>query len=367
MFPEIRRRKTREVFVGRVGIGGDNPIRVQSMTSTDTRNVKATLSQIEKLVEAGCEIVRVAVPDEKAVDALKEITSHSPIPVIADLHFATLLGEKAVKNGVKGIRINPGTFKKREHLKRLVDLCRDYGVCIRIGINAGSLEREVLEKYGWPSPEAMVESALKWTRLVAEEFDYQNIKVSLKSSNWWNTVRACELFSEKSDFPLHIGVTEAGGLLPGTVKNTMALTLLLLKGIGDTIRVSLTADPVEEVYVAYEILKNLGLRRLFPDIVSCPTCGRCEIDLMRLYKEVEAWARKIKADISLAVMGCVVNGPGEAKHADLGIAGGKGFGFIFKKGKVIKKVPEEKLLEEFFKEIEAFLKAHPERLLRSEA
>jgi len=362
MYPKIKRKKTRVVQVGSVSIGGENPIRVQSMTNTDTRDIKATLSQIEKLYSAGCEIVRVAIPDEKAVESLKEITKESPIPVIADLHFVTSLGEKAVKAGISGIRINPGTFKNRKNLDSLVSACKDYGVCIRIGINAGSLEERVLKKYKKPTPKAMVESALNWLTYIVEKFDYENIKVSLKSSNWWDTVKAYELFSKKSDFPLHIGVTEAGGIIPGTIKNTMAISYLLLKGIGDTIRVSLTADPVEEVYVAYEILKNLGLRTLHPDIIACPTCGRCEIDLMRLYREVESWAKNIKANLRLAVMGCVVNGPGEAKHADLGITGGKGVGIIFKNGKIIRKVSEKELLPAFFEEVEKFLKEHPERL-----
>lgn len=362
MYPKIRRKKTKIVKVGNVFIGGNNPIRVQSMTNTDTRDVKATLEQINRLYSAGCEIIRVAIPDEEAVKALKEITKESPIPIIADLHFTTTLGEKAVKAGIAGIRINPGTFKNKKNLDKLVEVCKDFGVCIRIGINAGSLETEILKKYKTPKPKAMVESALKWLEYIVEKFDYENLKVSLKSSNWWDTVKAYELFSKKSDFPLHIGVTEAGGLIPGTIKNTMAISYLLLKGIGDTLRVSLTADPIEEVYVAYEILKNLGLRTLHPDIIACPTCGRCEIDLMKLYKEVEAWARNIKANLKLAVMGCVVNGPGEAKHADLGITGGKGVGIIFKKGKIIRKVPEKDLLPAFFEEIEKFLKEHPERL-----
>ncbi len=363
MFPHIKRRKTRTIFVGNVSIGGDSPIRVQSMTNTDTRNVKATIKQIQKLYKVGCEIIRVAIPDEKAIISLKEIVKESPIPVIGDLHFLTSLGEKAVNTGISGIRINPGTFKNRKNLERLVKICKERGTCIRIGINAGSLEKEILKKYQKPTPEAMVESALNWIEYIVEKYDYQNLKVSLKSSNWWDTVRAYELFSEKSDFPLHLGVTEAGGIIPGTIKNTMAISYLLLKGIGDTLRVSLTADPVEEVYVAYEILKNLGLRSLHPDVIACPMCGRCEIDLMRLYKKVEKWAKKVKANLKLAVMGCVVNGPGEAKHVDLGITGGKGVGIIFRKGKIIKKVPENELLSAFFKEIKKFLKEHPERYI----
>ncbi|MEN2985991.1 MAG: flavodoxin-dependent (E)-4-hydroxy-3-methylbut-2-enyl-diphosphate synthase [Thermodesulfovibrionaceae bacterium] len=359
---KIRRKKTKVVKVGRVEIGGENPIRVQSMTNTDTREVRSTLEQIQKLYSAGCEIVRVAIPDEKAVEALKDITKESPVPVVADLHFTALLGEKAVLAGASGIRINPGTFKNIKALDRLVKLCKEREICIRIGINAGSLETRVLKKYGVPNPKAMVESALNWLNYITEKFDYYNLKVSLKSSNWWDTVEAYRLFSKNSDFPLHIGVTEAGGMIPGTVKNTLAISQLLLKGIGDTIRVSLTADPVEEVYVAYEILRNLNLRKLYPEIIACPTCGRCEIDLMKLYKEVEKWAREVKADLTLAVMGCIVNGPGEAKMADLGIAGGKGIGIIFKKGKIIKKVKEERLLLDFFKEVENFLKEHPERL-----
>jgi len=362
MYPQIKRRKTREVFVGKVGIGGENPVRVQSMTNTDTRDVSKTLEQIFRLKEAGCEIVRIAIPDEKAVKALKDIVRESPLPVIADLHFDTSLGEKAVETGIAGLRINPGTFKNKKRLDSLLAACKERGICIRVGINAGSLESDLLKKYGHPTPQAMVESALRWVSYIVEKHDYYNLKVSLKSSNWWQTVQAYKLFSEKSDFPLHIGVTEAGGLIPGTVKNTMAISYLLLKGIGDTIRVSLTADPVEEVYVAYEILKNLGLRSLFPDLISCPTCGRCEIDLMSLYKEVERYARKLRANLKLAVMGCVVNGPGEAREADLGIAGGKGVGLIFKEGKIIRKVREEELLQAFFEEIEKFLKDHPERL-----
>ncbi len=362
MYPSIVRKKTREIFVGRVGIGGENPIRVQSMTNTDTRDVKATLEQIMRLKEAGCEIVRVAIPDERAVSALKDIAKESPVPIIADLHFDTSLGEKAVKAGASGIRINPGTFKNKKRLDSLIRACKAEGVCIRVGINAGSLEADLLKKYGHPTPEAMVESAERWLEYIVSRHDYYNLKVSLKSSNWWETVRAYEIFSEKSDFPLHIGVTEAGGLIPGTVKNTMAVSYLLLKGIGDTVRISLTADPVEEVYVAYEILRNLGLRSLYPDIIACPTCGRCEINLMRLYEEVSSYARKLKANLKLAVMGCVVNGPGEAREADLGIAGGKGVGIIFRKGRIIKKVKEEELLSAFFEEIEKFLKEHPERL-----
>ncbi|MCX7874181.1 MAG: flavodoxin-dependent (E)-4-hydroxy-3-methylbut-2-enyl-diphosphate synthase [Caldimicrobium sp.] len=362
MFPRISRRKTREIWVGKVAIGGDNPIRVQSMTNTDTRDVKATLTQIERLKEAGCEIVRVALPDERAVWALREIVRESPVPIIGDLHFDISLGEKAISAGVAGLRINPGTIKNKKRLDSLFKAAKESGLCLRIGINAGSLESDLLRKYGRPGPFAMVESALRWVNYVVEKFDYYNLKVSLKSSNWWETVKAYEEFSKKSDFPLHIGVTEAGGLIGGTIKNTLAVGYLLLKGIGDTIRISLTADPVEEVYVAYEILRNLGLRSLYPDIIACPTCGRCEIDLMKLYREVERWARGVKANIKLAVMGCVVNGPGEARGADLGIAGGKGVGIIFREGRILKKVKEELLLPTFFQEVEKFLKEHPERL-----
>ncbi|MEZ0343517.1 MAG: flavodoxin-dependent (E)-4-hydroxy-3-methylbut-2-enyl-diphosphate synthase [Caldimicrobium sp.] len=362
LYPQIKRKKTREIRVGKVGIGGENPVRVQSMTNTDTRDVKSTLDQIFRLKEAGCEIVRVAIPDERAVLALRDIVRESPLPIIADLHFDTSLGEKAIKAGVSGIRINPGTFKNKKRLDSLIKACKEEGVCIRVGINAGSLEADLLKKYGHPTPDAMVESAERWLDYIVSKHDYYNLKVSLKSSNWWQTVRAYEIFSEKSDFPLHIGVTEAGGLIPGTVKNTMAVSYLLLKGIGDTVRISLTADPVEEVYVAYEILRNLGLRSLYPDIIACPTCGRCEIDLMKLYEEVSSYARKLKANLKLAVMGCVVNGPGEAREADIGIAGGKGVGIIFREGRIIKKVKEEELLQAFFEEIEKFIKEHPERL-----
>jgi len=362
-YPKVKRKKTRVVYVGKVAIGGENPIRVQSMTSTPTWQIKETLSQIERLYQAGCELVRVAIPDEKSVLALKEIVKESPIPVIADLHFAGTLGFKALEQGVQGLRINPGTFKDRSKFDDLIRACKERGVCVRIGINAGSLEPEILERFKYPSPSAMVESAIRWVEYIVEKHDYYNLKVSLKSSNWWHTVRAYEMFAKSLDFPLHVGVTEAGGLIPGTVKNTLALGYLFLRGIGDTIRVSLTADPVEEVYVAYEILRNFGLRTLYPEVIACPTCGRCEIDLMSLYQKVVEWARNVKANLKLAVMGCVVNGPGEARLADLGIAGGKGVGIIFRQGKIIRKVKEEDLLKAFFEEVERFLQDHPERFI----
>ncbi len=362
IYPKIKRRKTRVVWVGKVGIGGDNPIRVQSMTSIPTWKIKETLEQIRRLQEAGCEIVRVAIPDERSVMALKEIVKESCLPVIADLHFAGKLGLRALGMGVQGLRINPGTLKDKKTLDDLVRACKERGVCLRIGINAGSLEPDLLKKYRYPTPKAMVESALRWVAYLVEKHDFYNLKVSLKSSNWWHTAKAYELFAKRSDFPLHVGVTEAGGLISGTVKNTLALSYLFLKGIGDTIRVSLTADPVEEVRVAHEILRNLGLRRLYPEIIACPTCGRCEIDLMNLYKKVEELVGSLKADLKIAVMGCVVNGPGEARFADLGIAGGKGVGLIFKEGKVLRKVKEEELLTAFKEELEGFLKEQPERL-----
>ena len=352
----IPRRRTREVRVGWVRIGGENPVIVQSMTSTDTRDVAATVAQIRELEEEGCEVIRVAVPDQRAAEALREIIPRIKIPLIADIHFDWRLAVMALKAGAHGIRINPGNIKGRENVKRIIEEAREREACVRIGVNAGSLEKDLLKEYGWPRPEALVKSALRWLDFIVGELGFENIKVSLKSSDLWHTVSAYRRFSEKSDFPLHLGVTEAGGLIPGTVKSALALGILLSEGIGDTLRVSLTAHPLEEVRVAWEILKAVGVRRRGPEIVACPTCGRCEINLMELYEEVERRARKITAPIKIAVMGCVVNGPGEAREADVGLAGGKGVGLIFRRGKIVRKVPEKELLSAFFEEVEHFLK-----------
>ncbi len=363
-FPKIKKRKTREIRLGKIGIGGEHPVRVQTMSNLPLSDLEATLKLVHTLYQKGCEIIRVAIPNEKELPNFKKVLEESPMPVVADIHFTVKLAEKVIKAGVHGIRINPGTFRNKEEFLRILSLCKDLGTCVRIGINAGSLEKKILEKYKKPCAEAMVESALRWLEFAVEKAKFENLKVSLKSSSWWETVRACRLFSEKCDFPLHIGVTEAGGLIPGTVKNTLGVGILLFEGIGDTIRISLTDSPEREIEVAYEILKNLGLRRLFPEIISCPTCGRCEIDLFKIYQEVYEKIKDLPANITVAIMGCVVNGPGEAKEADLGIAGGKGKGILFKKGKVIKQVPEKDLVKVLLEEIEKFLKEHPERWTR---
>ncbi|MBX6422634.1 flavodoxin-dependent (E)-4-hydroxy-3-methylbut-2-enyl-diphosphate synthase [Thermosulfurimonas sp. F29] len=352
----MNRRRTREIRVGWVRIGGDNPVVVQSMTNTDTRDVEATVAQIRELEEEGCEVIRVAVPDEAAAEAVARIVSRINIPLIADIHFDWRLAVSALRAGAHGVRINPGNIKGRENVRRIIEEARARGACVRIGVNAGSLERDLLRKYGWPRPEALVESALRWLDFVVGDLGFENVKVSLKSSDLWHTVAAYREFSRRSDFPVHIGVTEAGGLIPGTVKSALGLGILLSEGIGDTLRVSLTAPPVEEVRVAWEILKAVGVRRRGLEIVACPTCGRCEIDLMGLYEEVERRVRGIRVPLRIAVMGCVVNGPGEAREADLGLAGGKGVGLIFRRGKIVRKVPEAQLLEAFWEELQRLLR-----------
>jgi len=345
----IERRKTRRIYVGNVPIGGGAPVAVQSMTNTDTRDIESTLRQIEELKEAGCEIVRVAIPDEDAAKSFGEIKKRTDIPLIADIHFDPKLAIMAIDNGADGIRINPGNMKK-DGLRQVIEKAKEANIPIRIGVNAGSLEKDILKKYGHPTAEALVESAIRNIRFF-EEMGFFNIKVSIKSSDVLTTIRSYELLSEKKEYPLHLGVTEAGTLISGTVKSSIAIGYLLLKGIGDTIRVSLTRPPVEEVKVAYEILRSLGIRRIGPEIISCPTCGRCQIDLFSLVEEVEKGLTGIKIPIKVAIMGCVVNGPGEAKEADIGIAGGKGNGILFKKGRLVKKVPEALLAKTLIDEV----------------
>jgi len=329
---------------------------VQSMTNTDTRDVDATVAQIKRLEEVGCEIIRVAVPDEEAARAIGDIKKKIGIPLIADIHFDWRLAISALEQGADGLRINPGNIKGLENVKKVILAAKERGAAVRIGVNAGSLEKDLRRKYGGATPEALVESALRHLDFIVGDLGFENLKVSLKSSDVWTTIEAYRLFAEKSDFPLHLGVTEAGGLIAGTVKSAFALGVLLSEGIGDTLRVSLTRDPEEEVHVAYEILRTVGLRHRGPEIISCPTCGRCEIDLFRIAEEVERFARKIEHPLKLAVMGCVVNGPGEAREADVGLAGGKGVGLIFRKGRIIRKVKEEEILPAFFEEVESFLR-----------
>jgi (E)-4-hydroxy-3-methylbut-2-enyl-diphosphate synthase len=346
----MERRLTRSINIGGVQIGGGAPVVVQSMTKTPTQDVAATVRQIERLMDAGCELVRLAVPDMEAANALPRIKSQVTLPLIADIHFDYRIALASIEKGIDGLRLNPGNIGGKKEIQQIVAAARARAIPIRIGVNAGSLGREILKKYGHPTPEAMVESALNHVRIL-EDLGFQYIKISLKSSNVLQTVSAYRLLSEKVDYPLHVGVTEAGTLISGTVKNSLGIGLLLTEGIGDTIRVSLTHDPVDEVKVAYEILKALGLRQRGLEIISCPTCGRCEIDLVGLAEEVENALSHITAPLKVAIMGCVVNGPGEAREADVGIAGGRGQGTLFKKGKVIKKVAESELARALVKEV----------------
>lgn len=347
----IKRKKTKVIHVGNVPIGGGNPIVVQSMTKTDTRNVRATVKQIKSLEGAGCEIIRIAVPDMEAAKALSRIKKSVSIPVIADIHFDWRLALEAIRQGIDALRLNPGNIGARWKVAEIVSAARDKGIPIRIGVNAGSLSKKLLEKYGHPAPEALVKSAAEHIRIL-EGLRFKEIKVSLKASNVPTTVDAYRLFSQRFRYPLHIGISEAGPSFTGMIKSSVGLGILLSEGIGDTIRVSLSADPLEEVRVAYEILKSLGLRVKGANIISCPTCGRCEIDIRGLASKVENRLKDIRKPLTVAVMGCVVNGPGEAREADVGIAGGKGFGLLFKKGKVIKRVEEGELLDVLLKEIE---------------
>lgn len=336
----VPRRKTHEIWIGPVKIGGDAPISVQSMTKTDTRDIQKTVRQIRGLEKAGCEIIRVAVVNEEAARGIAEIKKEIHIPLIADIHFHHRLALEAMESGADGIRINPGNIGGRDRLRAIVNKAKDRSVPIRIGVNAGSLERDLLKRFGGATPEAMVSSALRSIEWM-EDLGFHLIKVSLKASDVPRTVEAYRLFSEESDYPLHLGITEAGKGSGAVVKSSIGIGLLLSEGIGDTLRVSLTGDSVEEVRVGYEILKALKIRQRGVEIISCPTCGRCEVDLTHLVEKVERGVQKINAPISIAIMGCVVNGPGEAREADIGIAGGKGVGVLFKKGKIIRKVREK--------------------------
>ena len=338
---------TKQIMVGGVPIGGGAPVTIQSMTNTRTDDVEATLHQIRTLAAAGCEIIRVAVPDMAAAKAVGKIKEGSPIPVVVDIHFDYKLALEAIAAGADKVRINPGNIGGADHVKAVAQACARRGVPIRIGVNGGSLEKPLLAKYGGVCPEAMVESAFGHIRLL-NQFDFDDICVSLKSSSVPMTMKAYQLMSQASDYPLHIGVTEAGTVRMGTLKSAVGIGGLLALGIGDTMRVSLSADPVEEVYAAKEILKAAGVRKEGAELVSCPTCGRTRIDLIALANEVEERLKAVDKPITVAVMGCVVNGPGEASAADCGIAGGVGEGLLFKKGQIIKKVPQEQLVEELF-------------------
>ncbi len=344
--------KTKEVRIGDRVIGGGNPVLIQSMTNTKTEDVSATVAQIHELEKAGCDIIRCTAPTMEAAKAIAEIKKQIHIPLVADIHFDYRLAIASIENGADKIRINPGNIGAKERVKAVVDCAKERNIPIRVGVNSGSLEKDLLEKYGGVTAEALVESALKEAAVI-EDMGYDNLVISIKSSDVMTAVKAHELISKKTDHPLHVGITEAGTLRRGLIKSSIGLGLILSQGIGDTIRVSLTADPVEEVYAAREILKTLGLRKGGIEIVSCPTCGRTQIDLIGLAEQAESIASEFDdLDIKLAVMGCVVNGPGEAKEADLGIAGGDGVGLLIRHGEIVKKLPEDELLPALREELE---------------
>lgn len=353
----IQRKKTRGLILGGIKIGGEASVTVQSMTNTKTSDIKATLSQIRSLEEAGCEIVRVAVLNMGDARAVGAIVEGAKIPVIADIHFNHSLALEAVRQGIHGLRLNPGNIGDRQKVIKVVEAAGKAGTPIRIGVNAGSLEKEIVEKYGYPTAEGMVESAMNHITIL-EELDFHDIKVSLKASDVPRTIEAYRAFSDRSDYPLHLGVTEAGTSFSGTVKSAVGIGTLLAEGIGDTIRVSLSADPVEEIKVGFEILKSLQIRSKGVNIISCPTCGRMEVDLIKLAGEVEDRLKHIEAPLNVSVLGCVVNGIGEAMEADAGIAGGKGEGLLFVKGEVAGKLPEEKLVDALVAEVEKLAKVN---------
>ncbi|MGS0764298.1 flavodoxin-dependent (E)-4-hydroxy-3-methylbut-2-enyl-diphosphate synthase [Syntrophomonas curvata] len=344
-------RKSRVVRIGNVAIGGDNPVIVQSMTNTDTRDIDSTAKQIRLLEKAGCELVRVAVIDQQAARAIGAIKERIDIPLVADIHFDYRLALQSIASGADGLRINPGNIGEAWKVREVVKSCRERQIPIRIGVNAGSLDKRLLSRYGGVCAEAMVESAQDNIHIL-EDMGFGLIKVSLKASSVTLSVEAYRMMAERIDYPLHVGITEAGTRERALIKSAMGIGMLLSEGIGDTIRVSLTADPVDEVWAAYEILRSLGLRERGAELISCPTCGRCEIDLIKTAEEVDRQIRHLDKPMRIAVMGCVVNGPGEAREADLGIAGGRGTGLLFKHGEIIKKVPEEMLVEALLEEIE---------------
>ena len=349
------RRKTRKIFVGRVPVGGGAPVSVQSMTNTNTADVEATISQIKALEKAGCEIVRVAVPDEEAAAALGQIRKRIGIPLIADIHFDWRLAIRSVEEGVDGLRLNPGNIGSKERIKEVVGAAKERGVPIRIGVNAGSLEKDISGRYGHPTAEALVESAMRHISIL-EEMDFREIKVSLKASSVPLTIESYRLLAEKVDYPFHIGITEAGTYFSGTVKSSVGLGVLLSEGIGDTLRVSLTADPVDEVRVGWEVLKALELRKRGVNIVSCPTCGRLKFDCAAVASALEKRLSHIEEPLKVAVMGCVVNGPGEAVASDVGVAGGDGVGLIYVKGRPLKKVKEAEIIDVMVCEIDRVLR-----------
>ncbi|MHC5218008.1 flavodoxin-dependent (E)-4-hydroxy-3-methylbut-2-enyl-diphosphate synthase [Enterococcus sp. LJL128] len=353
----VHRKNTRPVKVGDLTIGGSNELFIQSMCTTKTHDVEGTVAQILELEEAGCQIVRVAVPDEAAANALGAIKKQIHIPLVADIHFDYRLALKAIEQGVDKIRINPGNIGRKDRVEKVVAACKEKGIPIRIGVNAGSLEKKFLQQYGYPTAEAMVASAIEHIKIL-EDLDFYDIIVSLKASDVNLAIDAYSLAAESFDYPLHLGITEAGTQFSGGIKSAAGLGALLSRGIGNTCRVSLSADPVEEIKVAREVLKSFGLASNAATLISCPTCGRIEIDLIPIANEIEAYIEKIKAPIKVAVLGCAVNGPGEAREADIGIAGGQGKGMLFKKGKIIRTVPEEIMVEELKKEVDLLAEAY---------
>jgi len=350
----FERKQTRQIHIGNVAIGGGAPISIQSMCNTKTTDTQATVAQIKALQNAGCDIVRVAVPDMEAAQNLGNIIKEIHIPLVADIHFDYKLALEAIKQGISALRLNPGNIGGKEKVRAVVKAAKEAHIPIRIGVNAGSLDKKILAKYGAVTPEALVESALEHVRIL-EDLDFHDLKISLKAHDVPLTLAAYRLMSKTVDYPLHLGITEAGTVNTGIIKSAVGIGALLSEGIGDTFRISLTGDPVVEVKVANEILKSLGLKEYGPTLVACPTCGRTSIDLPAIAAQVEKKLEGIKDPIDVAVMGCVVNGPGEARGADVGIAGGNGEGLIFRKGEIIRKVPEDKLVEELFTEIDAIL------------
>ncbi|MBM7645774.1 (E)-4-hydroxy-3-methylbut-2-enyl-diphosphate synthase [Scopulibacillus daqui] len=354
------RTQTRKVKVGPLTIGGSNELIIQSMTTTKTHDVEATVAEIHRLEEAGCQVVRVACPDMRAAEAIPEIKKRINIPLVVDIHFNYKLALKAIEGGADKIRINPGNIGKRENVEAVVKACKEKGIPIRIGVNAGSLEKRILEKYGYPTADGMVESALYHIKIL-EDLDFHDIVVSLKASDVNLAVEAYEKAAQAFDYPLHLGITESGTKFSGSIKSAAGLGILLHKGIGNTLRISLSTDPVYEVKVCRELLKTFGLASNAATLISCPTCGRIQIDLIKIAEEVEDYIAKIKAPIKVAVLGCAVNGPGEAREADIGIAGGNGEGLLFRHGEIIRKVPEDIMVEELKKEIDKLAEEYAEK------
>jgi (E)-4-hydroxy-3-methylbut-2-enyl-diphosphate synthase len=354
-YPQIQRRRTKQIKIGSLAVGGGAPISVQSMTKTNSQDKEATISQIKSLEKVGCELVRLAIPDQEAAEALSEIKSRVSLPLVADIHFDYRLALAALEKGIDGLRINPGNIGSKEKVRKVVKAAKERNIPLRIGVNSGSLEKDLLRKHSGATAEAMVESALRHVRIL-EDLDFDLIKISLKASDVFRTVRAYQLMADKVDYPFHVGITEAGSFLRGTVKSSVGLALLLNQGLADTIRVSLTAPPEEEVRVGYLILSSLGLRQRGIHFVSCPICGRCEVDFFPMVTEIERRLSSIQEDIEVALMGCMVNGPGEAKEADIGLACGRGAGVVFKKGRLLRRLKGEEIVPEFVKEVQRLVR-----------